>query len=224
MAEIQPGDRLLIAKHKATVRYLGPVDGHDGIWAGVEWDDSSRGKHDGATGGRRYFSCCSAAPTAASFIRIHKVAPGTSLVEALTLRYTNQLAEGQGGLVDAQQAYVSTASNKKLWVELVGQEQVTARQSKLELLTSARLVGANVSSVVRTPPYCCSFTPCLGAVVFLLAVCLSTLPAYSHDIIYAQPHSQYLCGCRDLQGSLQPVSRACSSWTSQTTSSATGAL
>jgi hypothetical protein len=81
-------------------------------------------------------------------VRINKVIAGHSLVDALVLRYTNQLAEGQSSTADSQHAYVSTASNKKLWVELVGQEQVTARQSKLELLTSARLVGANVSSVV----------------------------------------------------------------------------
>jgi hypothetical protein len=84
-------------------------------------------------------------------VRINKVSPGISLVEALVLRYTNQLAEGQSAgtaAADAQPAI--PASNRKLWVELVGQEQVTARQSKLELLTSARLVGANVSSVVRS--------------------------------------------------------------------------
>jgi dynactin complex subunit len=144
---ISVGDRVVIAKQKATVRYVGPVDGQEGIWVGVEWDDSSRGKHDGSTGGRRYF-CCSTAPTAGSFVRINKVIAGHSLVDALVLRYTNQLAEGQSSTADSQHAYVSTASNKKLWVELVGQEQVTARQSKLELLTSARLVGANVSSVV----------------------------------------------------------------------------
>lgn len=150
--EFSPTDRVLIAKQRATVRYVGPVDGYEGTWVGVEWDDSSRGKHDGETGGRRYFTCCCDAPTAASFVRINKVCPGISLVEALVLRYTNQLAEGQSSsaaAADAEPAHAVPASNRKLWVELVGQEQVTARQSKLELLTSARLVGANVSAVVR---------------------------------------------------------------------------
>lgn len=147
-APMKVDDRVVVAKQQATVRYVGPVDGQEGIWVGVEWDDSSRGKHDGATGGRRYFCCCSKAPTAGSFVRINKVSAGHILVDALVLRYTNQLAEGQSSTADSQHAYVSTANNKKLWVELVGQEQVTARQSKLELLTSARLVGANVSSVV----------------------------------------------------------------------------
>lgn len=142
------GDRVIIAKQRATVYYVGPVDGHEGLWIGVEWDDPSRGKHDGATGGKRYFSCCSSVPTAASFVRANKVSPGINFVDAIVMRYTNQLAEGQSSTADTQQAYVSTASNKKLWVELVGQDKVTERQSKLELLTSARLVGANVSTVV----------------------------------------------------------------------------
>jgi dynactin complex subunit len=154
MAGVAVADRVVITKHRATVRYVGPVHGHDGVWVGVEWDDPSRGKHDGATCGRRYFSCCSSAPTAASFVRANKVSPGTTLVDALVLRYTNQLAEGQNSTADGQHAYVSTASNRKLWVELVGQDQVTARQSKLELLTSARLVGANVSSVVSCSTGC----------------------------------------------------------------------
>lgn len=169
------GDLVLIAKQKATVRYVGPVDGHEGItWVGVEWHDPSRGKHDGSIGGKRYFTCSNrSAATPASFVRINKVSPGTSLVEALVLRYTNQLAEGSGGASapgsagaaaghDAQQhAYVSTASNRKLWVELVGQEQVTARQSKLELLASARLVGANVSSVVSVLVFVCGVVLCV---------------------------------------------------------------
>ena len=37
------------------VRYVGEVDGQRGQWVGVEWDDSTRGAHDGAVGGRRYF-------------------------------------------------------------------------------------------------------------------------------------------------------------------------
>lgn len=148
------GERVCIAKQKATVRYVGPIEGHEGTWVGVEWDDPSRGKHDGAAGGKRYFNC-SSAPTAGSFVRINKVGSGTSIPDALVLRYTNQLAEGQGNsTADTQQpAYVSTAGNKKLWVELVGQDKVTARQSKLELLTSARLVGANVSCAVRRVLY-----------------------------------------------------------------------
>lgn len=40
-----------------TVRYSGEVAGTSGIWLGVEWDDPSRGKHDGQHRGIRYFTC-----------------------------------------------------------------------------------------------------------------------------------------------------------------------
>lgn len=156
-AGVEVGDRVVIAKHRATVRFVGPVAGQDGLWVGVEWDDPSRGKHDGAgPGGARYFTCCSPSPTAGSFVRASKVSPGKALVEAATQRYTNQLAEGCGEA--GSQQYLSTSRSRKLLVELVGQEQVTARQSQLELLTSARVVGAGVSHVVR----CCA-GPCLSA-------------------------------------------------------------
>jgi hypothetical protein len=185
-AAIKVGDRVVIAKQQATVRYVGPVDGQEGIWVGVEWDDSSRGKHDGATGGKRYFYCCSTASTAGSFVRINKVSAGHSLVDALVLRYTNQLAEGQSSTSDPRHAYVSTAGNKKLWVELVGQEQVTARQSKLELLTSARLVGANVSSVVSNlhPVHAASW-PCWH-LPFEVFLCM-------HSSVGQEEHHQQYC-------------------------------
>lgn len=202
--QFSPTDRVLIAKQRATVRYVGPVDGYEGTWVGLEWDDSSRGKHDGETGGRRYFTCCCDAPTAASFVRINKVSPGISLVEALVLRYTNQLAEGQSSsaaAADAQPSHAIPASNRKLWVELVGQEQVTARQSKLELLTSARLVGANVSSVVRRR--------LLGAVSALdFVTCTTAIRSASNRC----PLPQLVCpACRARQASYLQPPPACGS-------------
>lgn len=39
-----------------TVRYRGTIDGQQGTWLGIEWDDASRGKHDGAHKGTHYFT------------------------------------------------------------------------------------------------------------------------------------------------------------------------
>jgi dynactin complex subunit len=144
--DLEVGERLVIAKHRATVRYIGPVEGQEGTWVGVEWDDPSRGKHDGTTGGKRYFICSCDSPAAASFVRISKISRGSSLVDALVLRYTNQLAEGQAA-ADGQ-VFLHTSSHRKVWVELVGEQKVTERLSKTELLQAARLVGANASHVV----------------------------------------------------------------------------
>ena len=120
---VEVGERLIIAKHRATVRYVGPVEGQEGTWVGVEWDDPSRGKHDGTTGGRRYFACGCDSPTAASFLRISKVGRGSSVVDALVLRYTNQLAEGQAA-ADGR-VFLHTSSHRMVWVELVGEQKVT---------------------------------------------------------------------------------------------------
>lgn len=83
------GRRVQIDKHKATVRYSGPVEGQEGLWIGLEWDDASRGKHDGSLNGRQYFQCEQAG--AGSFVRASKFQPaadfGQSLPEALELRY-----------------------------------------------------------------------------------------------------------------------------------------
>ncbi len=64
----------------------------DGVWVGIEWDDPSRGKHDGMAGGVRYFE--STHPTGASFVRIEKVNTGVGILAALAARYKAQQARG----------------------------------------------------------------------------------------------------------------------------------
>jgi hypothetical protein len=51
------GQRLSFDGHLCTVRYVGTVQGTTGDWLGVEWDDTTRGKHSGEHKGIRYFSC-----------------------------------------------------------------------------------------------------------------------------------------------------------------------
>lgn len=61
------GTRLIVDKARAAVRCVGFVEGHQGTWLGLEWDDVSRGHRDGIVGGRRYFTCRDSAPEARSF-------------------------------------------------------------------------------------------------------------------------------------------------------------
>jgi len=51
------GQRLSYDGILCTVRYIGTVAGTSGTWLGVEWDDPSRGKHDGRHKDVRYFDC-----------------------------------------------------------------------------------------------------------------------------------------------------------------------
>ncbi len=51
------GTRISVNSHLGTVKFVGQVEGTIGIWIGVEWDDPTRGKHDGSKEGKRYFTC-----------------------------------------------------------------------------------------------------------------------------------------------------------------------
>jgi dynactin complex subunit len=51
------GQRLSLKGQSCTVRYIGAVADKNGEWLGVEWDDASRGKHDGTHNGTSYFTC-----------------------------------------------------------------------------------------------------------------------------------------------------------------------
>lgn len=88
------GQRLQVDKYPATVRYLGQVDGQQGVWVGLQWDDIERGKHDGSLNGRRYFSC-SDGQQSASFVRKQKLLDvatfGITVKEALIRRFVSLL-------------------------------------------------------------------------------------------------------------------------------------
>lgn len=51
------GQRVSYDGALCTVRFVGDVADTAGTWLGVEWDDATRGKHDGCHKGVRYFSC-----------------------------------------------------------------------------------------------------------------------------------------------------------------------
>lgn len=101
---VQVGQRVIVrGKHRATVRYIGAVDGQEGFWVGLEWDDPSRGKHDGSHDGKSYF--VSIVPGAATFVRYdslvkHGLSTGISLDEAVRIKYkdvvpaANQVVRG----------------------------------------------------------------------------------------------------------------------------------
>ncbi|CAE7012373.1 hypothetical protein CFE70_002213 [Pyrenophora teres f. teres 0-1] len=92
--DIYIGKRLSFATHLCTIRYHGTLPGTTGPWLGVEWDDPTRGKHDGSHNGTRYFTCLHTSPTCASFIRpTRKPDPTRSFVQALKHKYASEQEE-----------------------------------------------------------------------------------------------------------------------------------
>ncbi|KAJ1953476.1 hypothetical protein EC988_002973, partial [Linderina pennispora] len=63
-----------------TLRFLGAIDGKQGMWAGVELDEQGKGKNDGSAGGKAYFSC---PPKTGLFLVHSKVEPQPSPTGAL---------------------------------------------------------------------------------------------------------------------------------------------
>lgn len=135
---------------KATVRYLGPVvvaKNKEEIWAGVEWDDKTRGKHDGSCVDdqgtvHRYFKCDFGA---GSFIKPSKISRGRSFVEALRDRYVDldapKLVKEGTALPDA---FVTTSKGNQKTIEFVGEEKIRKRQ-QLSVITKVSIRNDYIS-------------------------------------------------------------------------------
>lgn len=82
---MEVGYRVEVGGNRGTIRYIGPLDGYDGQWVGIEWDDQKRGKHDGAVAGKRYFHANG--EKSASFVRSSNVRFGRKIDEEMNSRY-----------------------------------------------------------------------------------------------------------------------------------------
>lgn len=88
------GDRVSVNGQYCTIRFKGEVPPTAGDWLGVEWDDLTRGKHDGQHNGVRYFCVRNGAEKGGSFVRTKKVDQSISLEDAVRDRYSSQLQSG----------------------------------------------------------------------------------------------------------------------------------
>lgn len=134
---------------KATIRYIGPViaaTDKSEIWLGVEWDNQSRGKHDGSCVDdkgilHRYFLC---RPGSGSFIRTSKVTSGVSLCAALSDRYGQPHDLPAGAEEILLDAFVRTSKGNQRPIEFVGADNIRSHQ-QLSSLTKASARNASIS-------------------------------------------------------------------------------
>lgn len=127
--------------YKATIRYIGPVvasANKEEVWFGVEWDNPSRGKHDGscvdATGiSHRYFQC---SPTSGSFIRPVRLSQGVGLAAALAERYV--AVDGPTVTENSQAGFCTSKGNIKP-IEFVGEQKLRSRQQLKDLFKVSAL-------------------------------------------------------------------------------------
>lgn len=122
------GQRIEVGGYHGTVMYIGEVPPAKGVWLGVDWDDHSRGKHDGVYNDIRYFTASH--PTSGSFVRREKVNTGRSCVTAIIERYgLNNDAMNKENL-----QLLKRAINASL-LEMVGFEKINKKQSCFSSLT-----------------------------------------------------------------------------------------
>lgn len=80
---------------KGTVRYRGKLQHKvdnakikaDEDWLGAEWDDSTKGKHNGTVEGFEYFKCEAKNSNPGSLIMAKKSQLGLEIIESLIRRY-----------------------------------------------------------------------------------------------------------------------------------------
>ncbi|KAF7273590.1 hypothetical protein GWI33_013698 [Rhynchophorus ferrugineus] len=138
------GSRIESGNCFGTVRYIGKLPNYSGIWYGIEWDDSSRGKHNGTVNGVQYFE--TKHPTAGSFVRGEKINFGQSLIEAIIVRYGGQENDVMKKITERQIINLQK-SIKAPFIEFVGFDKVSNRQSHFEALSVVSVRLQNVSFI-----------------------------------------------------------------------------
>ncbi|KAI0723930.1 hypothetical protein C8T65DRAFT_734439 [Cerioporus squamosus] len=134
------GTRISHSGTLGTVRYVGSVDGTQGVWLGVEWDDPKRGKHDGVKDGKRYFTCL--VPNSGSFIRptAAGLSYGVTFLHALTAKYI-EIPHGS----DSLEKVILGSSGGAVEVEAVGLDKIRNNLARLERLREVSLDNESVS-------------------------------------------------------------------------------
>ncbi|KAG8224361.1 hypothetical protein J437_LFUL005242 [Ladona fulva] len=139
---LMKGKRINYLGDFGTVLFVGEVPPTSGTWLGVEWDDPTRGKHDGLHEGVRYFQ--TKHPTSGSFVRLSKADFGRSFLTALKDRYREIKDDETFGVDQSTLNQLQREMNVR-FIEVVGLDQVNKKQSCLSQLQIAGLRDQRIS-------------------------------------------------------------------------------
>ncbi len=119
------------------------------LWLGIEWDEESRGKHDGTVENYNYFDTKNK-KNSGSLIKISKVNFGISLEEALKFKYNfenqkNEKYDFMNNLVE-NEAYIK-ANKKRIEIEFVGKEKAIKKYSDYKNFPRIDLSNSYISNL-----------------------------------------------------------------------------
>lgn len=115
--------------YKGTIRYIGSVitaKNSTDQWLGIEWDNPTRGKHDGSCVDsnnvtHRYFEC---AMGAGSFVKPNKITKGITFIQALHEKYVELDAPEIAPDDILPNAFVATSKGHLKSIEFVGEKKI----------------------------------------------------------------------------------------------------
>ncbi|MCJ1284726.1 hypothetical protein MMC26_004062 [Xylographa opegraphella] len=145
------GKRISLGGDLGTVRYVGNVVGTQHDWLGIEWDDPTRGKHNGTYNDHLYFQCLNPQPFAASFIRsTRKFDQPKGFMEAIQQKYAPASLDPNYLLGILMEPDEPISISGKV-VEEIGFGKIAERQAMLNELQIAILDRACIAGYGSKP-------------------------------------------------------------------------
>lgn len=143
--------KIEIKNNIGSIRYIGPLlhKEDSDIWIGIEWDDTSRGKHNGSVDNIQYFTC-KGNLNSGSLIKLNKVNIGISLVESAKFKYAfYEYSDETNKFVDSTNESNSfiKLKRKKINIELIGKDKVNKKFTNLNSIPYIELDKANISTI-----------------------------------------------------------------------------
>ncbi|KAG8533292.1 uncharacterized protein KY384_002075 [Bacidia gigantensis] len=133
------GQRCSYQGERCTVRFVGGIANKSGQWLGVEWDDPTKGRHDGTYEGTTYFACKHPSRTAGSFIRPSRPQdPANGLVEAMEIKY---VSSSKGLTRDVEIIEISGKTVEEVGFEKIERQLAGLTELKIVVLDSLRIRG-----------------------------------------------------------------------------------
>ncbi|XP_031640761.1 tubulin-specific chaperone E [Contarinia nasturtii] len=178
VSDLEVGARIRVGDNDlATIKYIGKVDGHAGLYIGVEWDNPERGKHNGTVDGVKYFE--TSYPTSGSMIRPGKIAEFENVRTAIECRYMFE------AILDNELLKATQRQLKASLFEFVSDNRVQDKESHRKELTTVSLPNSNINSAGDLLPF---------ANLLVLDLSASLIPTWNvlADIVKQLPKLEHL--------------------------------
>ena len=149
------GKRVELNEKTAKIKYVGPLRHkkdckENEIWLGLEWDDKTRGKHNGTVEGYGYFKTTNG-DNSGSLVKMTKVNVGQTFKGALGYKYNFYEEEGNDYHKDVDKALEKdnfiTTDKKIINIELVGKEKAAKKFSEFEYMPCIDLNYSYINSL-----------------------------------------------------------------------------